>query len=277
MHWWFGLLERVAATLTCLGRYRVGPRLGPAQDRPVRVGGVSTSRTVNGAAGQYHCQRGGLMAAFVALLFLIPATAVPAQEATPVADPETGFITYPEYEGVFAPHVEGEVLYAQIPPVGGPHNAVWQNCGFYTEPISNWHGVHTLEHGAVWVTYDPDLPQSEIALLESLAELGHVLISPYPGLPDPVVASAWGRQVRLDGASDPRLEQFVREFRLNPETSPEPGALCSLGNDATMAPGESPQVEPSVISGTPNEVAEAEATPSSIPGAGIRDAVKDRD
>lgn len=227
-------------------------------------------------------QRGGLVAA--ALVAILASTAV-AQQGTPVVDPVTGFTRFPEYEEMFAQHADGKVLYAQVPPVGGPHNGTWQNCGFYTEPIYNWHGVHTLEHGAVWITYDPALPQSDIALLQPFAELGHVLITPYPGLSDPVVASAWGRQVRLESASDPRLEQFVREFRLNPETSPEPGALCSLGNDGTMAPGEAPQREPSVISGTPQEVAEAEAEQDSMPSIAatatssshIRDAIEDRD
>ena len=51
----------------------------------------------------------------------------------------TGYFGIEDYA---ANHVEGEVLYEQIPPVGGPHNNAWQNCGFYSEPIYNWHGVH---------------------------------------------------------------------------------------------------------------------------------------
>lgn len=228
--------------------------------------------------GRPDLWRIGLISALAGVLLMMsPVTGI-AQALTPVVDPETGFIAYPEYEGLLANHVEGEVLYAQVPPVGGPHNARWQNCGFYTESIANWHGVHTLEHGAVWVTYDPALPQADITQLAPLAELGHVLITPYPGLPDPVVASAWGNQVRLDSVADPRLEQFIREFRLNPETSPEPGALCSLGNDETLPPGATLQIEPAMISGTPQEVAEAEAAQIPTTAATrIRDAVEDRD
>ncbi|HYH13036.1 MAG TPA: DUF3105 domain-containing protein [Thermomicrobiales bacterium] len=228
-------------------------------------------------------QRCGMLVVLILLMLLVPAPASVNQSVTPVVDSSTGFTHYPEYDDMIARHIDGEVLYAQVPPVGGPHHATWQNCGFYTEPIYNWHGVHTLEHGAVWITYDPALPQSDIALLQPLVELGHVLVSPYPGLTDPVVASAWGRQVRLDSAADPRLEQFVREFRLNPETSPEPGALCTLGTDSTMAPGTTPQIEPAVISGTPEEVAAAEAPQGNSQGAtatapaSIRDAVEDRD
>ena len=226
-----------------------------------------------------------MVGVLIAMMLLLPAAAEVNQADAPVVDPVTGFTHYPEYDDAISWHLEGELLYAQIPPVGGPHNATWQNCGFYTEPIYNWHGVHTLEHGAVWITYDPELPQADIDILAPYAELGHVLITPYPGLPDPVVATSWGRQVRLDGVNDPRLDQFVREFRLNQETSPEPGALCTLGTDQTMLPGETLQIEPSIISGTVEEVVAAEAArsgtfgqqPTSTPEGGIRDAIEGRD
>ena len=168
-----------------------------------------------------------------------------------------------EYFGIedyAANHVEGEVLYEQVPPVGGPHNNAWQNCGYYAEPLYNWHAVHSMEHGAVWITYDPDLPQDDIDQLRDLANQTYVLVSPYPGIEHPVVASVWGKQLTLDGVDDDRLEPFIREYRMNPNNTPEPGALCSLGVDYTMEEGESPQVEPAIISGSPEEVAAAEAT-----------------
>jgi hypothetical protein len=43
-----------------------------------------------------------------------------------------------------------------------------------------------------------------------------------------VVASAWGKQLRLEGADDPDLEQFVRAYQRGPQT-PEPGAACTGG------------------------------------------------
>ncbi|MCA1688251.1 MAG: DUF3105 domain-containing protein, partial [Actinobacteria bacterium] len=62
-------------------------------------------------------------------------------------------------------HTEADVDYAQTPPAGGEHNPVWQNCGFYEEPVRDELAVHSLEHGAVWITYLPDLPQDEIERL----------------------------------------------------------------------------------------------------------------
>jgi hypothetical protein len=126
-------------------------------------------------------------------------------------------------------HTEGDVDYAQTPPAGGEHNPVWQNCGFYAEPIRDENAVHSLEHGAVWITYSPDIPQDEVELLRDLAQSQtYVLASPYEGLPSPVVASAWGKQLRLESAEDPDLERFVRSYRQGPQT-PEPGAACTGG------------------------------------------------
>ncbi len=93
-------------------------------------------------------------------------------------------------------HTEENVDYAQSPPVGGAHYPVWQNCGFYTEPIRDENTVHSLEHGAVWVAYSPDLPQDQVDQLRHLAQSQtYLLVSPYPGLDSPIVASAWGKQL----------------------------------------------------------------------------------
>jgi hypothetical protein len=126
-------------------------------------------------------------------------------------------------------HTEGEVDYAQNPPAGGEHNPVWQNCGFYGKPIRDENAVHSLEHGAVWITYHPDLPADQVEVLRALASgRTHVLVSPYPDLPAWVVASAWGEQLWLEDAYDPRLEQFVNYFEQGPQNL-EPGAPCSGG------------------------------------------------
>lgn len=126
-------------------------------------------------------------------------------------------------------HTEGEVDYEQTPPAGGEHNPVWQNAGFYSEPIRNETAVHTMEHGAVWITYNPDLPQGQVEELREIASGREcVLVSPYPGLDAPVVASAWGKQIELEGAEDPALNRFIGTY-LRGEQTPEPGAACTGG------------------------------------------------
>jgi putative peptide zinc metalloprotease protein len=126
-------------------------------------------------------------------------------------------------------HTRGAVAYPQSPPVGGPHSPVWQNCGFYSTPIANENGVHSLEHGAVWITYRPSLSRAQRDVLRRIArDSKYVLVTPYRGLPTAVVASSWGRQLRVASPADARLDRFVRAFRLDSRL-PEAGGLCTGG------------------------------------------------
>lgn len=125
-------------------------------------------------------------------------------------------------------HVDGPVQYPQDPPVGGDHAPVWLNCAAYDQPVPNENAVHDLEHGAVWITFQPELPQEQVDMLRGLASSTFILVSPYPNLDSPVVASSWGHQLRLQDANDARLLEFIRSYRQGPDT-PELGAPCTGG------------------------------------------------
>jgi putative peptide zinc metalloprotease protein len=126
-------------------------------------------------------------------------------------------------------HTRAPVVYEQHPPVGGRHAPVWQNCSFYARPIADENAVHSLEHGAVWLAYRPDLPASEVDALRRIAHARtYVLVSPYPNLRSDVVASAWGRQLSVASTTDARLGRFVEAFRLS-KRAPESGGPCSGG------------------------------------------------
>ncbi|HEY5249218.1 MAG TPA: DUF3105 domain-containing protein, partial [Dermatophilaceae bacterium] len=138
-------------------------------------------------------------------------------------------------------HVPGPVSYAVVPPVGGPHNATWMNAGVYTKPVPTERALHNLEHGAVWITYNPNLPKAEITALttfvgrqpmipESQQASGvadqanrYVDLSPWATntLPSPIVLSSWGYQLRVTSPADPRMQQFVNTFRNSAKYSPE--------------------------------------------------------
>lgn len=122
-------------------------------------------------------------------------------------------------------HTDGTVAYPQTPPVGGAHNPTWETCVFREGPVKNETAVHSLEHGAIWITYRPDLPADQLDVLRRLAgSRRDVLVSRWDqGLPAPVVASSWGAQLKLQSADDPRLLQFVRAFT---GRAPEPNAPC---------------------------------------------------
>lgn len=126
-------------------------------------------------------------------------------------------------------HVTTPVVYPHHPPVGGNHAPVWQNCGFYGRPVTAENAVHSLEHGAVWITYGRDLPREARDVLRKLAaRQTHILVSELPESPATVVASSWGHQLHLDSVDDPRLDQFIRRFRLGPD-APERGGPCTGG------------------------------------------------
>ncbi|MDE0701183.1 MAG: DUF3105 domain-containing protein [Acidimicrobiaceae bacterium] len=118
--------------------------------------------------------------------------------------------------------------YERTPPASGAHFPAWQNCGIYTQPIQNQTAVHSLEHGAVWVAYQPDLDASVLqAMTDQLKSEQFALAAPYPGLQNPIVLTAWTRQLAVDDWSDPAVEDFLDTYlgRYSP-VAPEAGASC---------------------------------------------------
>lgn len=120
--------------------------------------------------------------------------------------------------------------YPQVPPVGGAHAPYWLRCDVYTAPVPDEFAVHSMEHGGIWITYRPGLDAASLATLAQVerTNVEYVLVSPYPGLPAPVVVSTWGLQLRLQGVSDPRLVQFVKAYA-GGDQGGEPGTTCRKG------------------------------------------------
>jgi hypothetical protein len=132
------------------------------------------------------------------------------------------------YTGLERTHTLGQVRYNTVPPVGGPHNPTWQNCGAYSAPIPTLTAVHSLEHGAVWITYRTGLDAVALEKLRALARKPYVLVSPYPTQPAPITVTAWGVQLQLASLDMARLEAFVAH-NANRRDGPEPGAPCVGG------------------------------------------------
>jgi hypothetical protein len=132
-------------------------------------------------------------------------------------------------------HVQGKVQYPMTPPVAGQHNNDWQNCmgDVYDAPIANEHAVHSLEHGAVWITYRPDLPKDQIdQLAGKVRDKEKLMMSPFEGLDKPISLQAWGYQLKVDNASDGRIDEFIKALRVNASVE-GPTALCAQGITAT--------------------------------------------
>jgi hypothetical protein len=178
----------------------------------------------------------GILAALVLIIVVIVSGTVGGGGST--APRRTGSGPIPQGTKTFSEsgrsHVQGTVRYDRTPPAGGNHASVWLNCGIYTDPVPNENAVHSLEHGAVWVTYQPSLANDQVATLRDLVSSKYdgpdryVILSPYPGLPAPIVATAWGNQLEVESVSDARLGQFIDHFREGSQDL-EPGAACRQG------------------------------------------------
>ncbi|MGW4102059.1 DUF3105 domain-containing protein [Streptomyces sp. NPDC004976] len=128
-------------------------------------------------------------------------------------------------------HVQSAVNYPMNPPVGGDHNQAWMTCDgtVYTKAIANANAVHSLEHGAVWVTYNEKATDADIkALSDKVSKTPYTLMSPDEDQSGTITLSAWGRQLSVNKASDPRVEQFLTKYVQGAQT-PEPGAACTGG------------------------------------------------
>jgi hypothetical protein len=129
-------------------------------------------------------------------------------------------------------HTNQPVEYERTPPVGGPHTPTWLACNseIYTDPVDTEQAVHSLEHGAVWITHQPDVGTSTISQLEESVGR-YTFMSPVPDQDSPIKLTAWGNQLSVESADDPRIGQFLSAFRQGPQT-PEPGASCNAPRGA---------------------------------------------
>lgn len=129
-------------------------------------------------------------------------------------------------------HVAGTVKYDMSPPIGGNHSAIWALCNgvTYAHPIANENAVHMLEHGAVWITYNPKTATpSDVNLLKTkyVAGVDRMAMSPYPGLKTPISLQAWNYQLFVKSAGDPRIAKFIQATHYTPNVTPEWGASCT--------------------------------------------------
>ena len=177
----------------------------------------------------------GLIAAAVAVLVF--AAAVLTYAVLQVNEAEAGRVdSVEEIGGVQTfdypagqEHVTTPVTYEQSPPVGGPHDGEWADCTgtVYDVQIRQENAVHSMEHGAVWVTYDPEAVSGDaLETLTAYADESGRMVSPNPGQDSPISLQSWNHQLKVDSADDPRIEQFADFLTYNQEFFPEPGASC---------------------------------------------------
>lgn len=109
------------------------------------------------------------------------------------------------------------------PPAEGPHYVLPQRVGEYDAVLDDGNVIHSLEHGIVWISYQPDMvTEEQIAGLRSVyrAYSGDVILSPRPENDAAVYIVSWGRRMAVDPDDTDTLRKFVETNR---NRSPEPG------------------------------------------------------
>ena len=173
-------------------------------------------------------------------------------------------------------HVTTNVDYTENPPVGGPHDPYWADCTgtVYDIDIRHENAVHSLEHGAVWITYDPSVLSSDD--VSKLADLVNgnsgLLMSPYTGLATtsdlgtPISLESWNHRLGVDSVDDPRIQQYIDFFTYGSDADgtslyPEVGASCQNPDFAS-------DPLPADASSTPVGESDAPTTDSAAPSTG---------
>src|SRR6266516_905290 len=122
-------------------------------------------------------------------------------------------------------HKTTPIKYAQSPPFGGEHAPEWADCTgtVYAQPIRGENAVHSLEHGAIWITYRPGLSTAEVdALKRRVSGIDYMLMSPYTGLKTKLSLQSWGHQLFVDSVDDKRIDTFIKDLKHNVTLTPEP-------------------------------------------------------
>jgi hypothetical protein len=151
--------------------------------------------------------------------------------------------------------------------MGGAHDYSWAACNgvVYPEAVRSENLVHSLEHGAVWIAYNPD--QVTGAALTTLSDKvqsqPYTVMSPFPGLDQPISLQSWGHQLKLTDANDPRIDQFIAALRVNQYQHPEPNASCNEIGPGGFSQDAPPPFAPAPAPGTPGSM------PETTPGAGV--------
>ncbi|GAA1217092.1 DUF3105 domain-containing protein [Prauserella alba] len=157
-------------------------------------------------------------------------------------------VTIEEYEGGAHVRPNERVAYDQSPPFGGPHDGFWASCTgtVYQEAVRTENMVHSLEHGAVWIAYDPERVSGEDldTLKLRVENKPYMMLSPYPGLDSPVSLQSWGHQLKVDDVTDERIDQFIAALKRNSNTYPEIGASCDALGPGQFDPDNPPPFNP---------------------------------
>jgi len=122
--------------------------------------------------------------------------------------------------------------YPTIPAYGGPHAGNLLPCSVYPDEQSQERILHSMEHGAVVIFFQPDVASgddiTQIRQLgtELLREGNRIVVAPNRQLTNPIVIASWARLLPLQTFEDATIRGFVDAFENDgPENIPR-GNAC---------------------------------------------------
>lgn len=133
--------------------------------------------------------------------------------------------------------------YPFIPPASGDHYGIWASYQTYAAPVPWGFLVHSMEHGAVVLVYDPASPIAadvQAAFAAVIAAHGvdpvcrdqswpsRFVVAPAHDLATPLAALAWEHTYEADCIDMPSLAAFVEAHYAH-----APEDLCGPGQDAS--------------------------------------------
>ncbi len=105
------------------------------------------------------------------------------------------------------------------PPVSGPHWPDPQRDGIYDKELPEEGVVHSLEHGRIWISYKPSIPDVAKEALKDLARKNtYMVVSVRAANETDVALAAWNRldtfNLNADGSFDAvRVQDFIDRYR----------------------------------------------------------------
>ena len=118
-----------------------------------------------------------------------------------------------------SPHLtnttDAHAPYTTDPPTSGPHVPQVPSWIVYDQPIAKELQVHALEDAGVVINYKPELDKATVDRLAALTRSynAQVLMSPYPGLSNSIVLTAWRRIERFDKFDEAQIKRFIDAYK----------------------------------------------------------------
>ena len=144
----------------------------------------------------------------------------PVQDNVGVAAAEANCDDVEELEEQEAGHIEAGAEhepYSSSPPTSGPHYEVPAETTFFTEQIPPEQVLHTMEHGAIAIWYQPDAPQETLDDIEAVTaqEPAATVTLPYTDLESPYTfaMTGWGVVQKCEKVSQEVVDDFRRDYQ----------------------------------------------------------------